>query len=283
MKTTKRKNITQKSLTRKRGRLHNSNSNKVDYAILSAAPEELTFIDESFAENQYNSVKAAGFNFKIYTYKNKKILVTTVGLGTTFAASVIALIDSYFNPEYFFFTGTAGGIKNGLKLCDVVIAEKAFEAEIQGAFVILKNTPFENALYHPLKNEHFPEIYAADEELLAIAKSVNLENITVHQGTVVSSNAFPAPAALFAAIKNRDPYCIDMETSALYQYAWLCKKKVIAFRGISNLLDTDGRDNNIHNSNTEGSAKASAMLLLATLDRLIATQNAATEKEVNIE
>lgn len=36
------------------------------------------------------------------------------------------------------------------------------------------------------------------------------------QGSVVSSNAFPAPKELFEKIKSLNPYSIDMETSAFF-------------------------------------------------------------------
>jgi len=225
-------------------------------------PEELEFFQKTFAQAKTETIMLQGFEFKLYEYNGKRILVAYTGLGTTFAASVATLIHHHFSPEFILLSGTAGGVKSELKLRDVVIVEKAFEAEIQGAFQLLKNTPFESCLTHPLKNQCFPQIYSADEELLQIASSIDFLGLKVHKGTVVSSNTFPAPPELFHKIKNENPYSIDMETSAFYQIAWLLKARALAIRGISNELNPDGTDDKVHESDVKGSAEAAAKALV---------------------
>lgn len=240
---------------------------KVDYAIISAMPEELEFFTEEFSNQHYIEYTVGKFHFKVYDYRNSKILITYSGLGVTFAASALTFIHAYFNPAYVLVSGTAGGIKEGLKLGDVIVAECAFEAEIQNVFKIVKNTPFENCLKHPIKNEYFPACYPADSELLRICNSLNIHHL--YQGTVVSSDVFPAPKELFEEIKSLNPYSIDMETSAFYQTAWLLNIKVLAIRAISNILNPDGTDGKIHESDVEGSAKAAAQVLFAILNASI--------------
>ena len=132
---------------------------KIDIAILSAMPEELEYFQEILLQNQCNNYTINELEFSVYDYKNKKILISHTGFGTTFAASIVTLIHQYFRPGYIFFSGTAGGINPNLKLRDVIIVGKAFEAEIQGAFTLLKGTPFEGCLTHPLKKQIFPPIY----------------------------------------------------------------------------------------------------------------------------
>ncbi|MBA3660215.1 MAG: cupin domain-containing protein [Gammaproteobacteria bacterium] len=243
--------------------------NKIDYAIVSAMPEELEFFINEFAKLEFADVKIGEFEFKIYDYLDNKILIAHTGIGTAFAASVLTLIESYFHPEYFLVSGTAGAIKEGLQLRDVIVVEKAFEAEIQDAFTLLKDTPFEACLKHPIKDEFFPSHYAADPTLLKIFDSLDLKDLNVYKGTLVSSNAFPAPKELFDKIKHFNPYAIDMETSAFYQTAWLLNTKVIAVRGVSNILNPDGTDENVHASDVHGSSLAAASVLLAILNQSI--------------
>lgn len=242
---------------------------KIFCAIFSAMPEELEFFQKTFAQAKTETIVLQGFEFKLYEYSGKRILFAYTGLGTAFAASVATLIHHHFSPEFILLSGTAGGIKSELKLRDVVIVEKAFEAEIQGAFKLLKNTPFESCLVHPLRNQCFPQVYSADEELLQIASSIDFLGLKVHKGTVVSSNTFPAPPELFHKIKKENPYSIDMETSAFYQIAWLLKARALAIRGISNELNPDGTDDKVHESDVKGSAEAAAKALLKILDALI--------------
>lgn len=246
---------------------------KVDYAIISAMPEELDFFMNEFANLNYIEIKIEEFNFVIYDYQDNKILLVHTGMGTAFAASILTLIHLLFQPEYCLISGTAGGAKDGLQLRDVIIAEKAFEAEIQDAFTLLKDTPFESCLKHPVKNKYFPAHYSADPELMNIYNSLNFSDINTYKGTVVSSNAFPAPTNLFEKIKCFDLYSIDMETSAFYQIAWLLNMKVLAVRGISNVLNSDGSDDNIHKSDVKGSSIAAATVTLSILNKSISLRN----------
>ena len=136
---------------------YKTDSNKIYCAIFSAMPEELDYFQKAFANATVETINVQGLEFNIYEYCGKKILISHTGLGTTFAASIATLVHHHFSPEYILLSGTAGGIKSELRLRDVIIADKAFEAEIQGAFKLLKDTPFESCLTHPLKNECFPQ------------------------------------------------------------------------------------------------------------------------------
>lgn len=252
---------------------NNNPKNKVDCAILSAMPEELELFIQEFSNLEFSEINISGFSFKIYDYQNSHVLIAYTGIGMVFAASMFAFIHSHFQPDYFLISGTAGGIKKELRIRDVVVAEKAFEAEIQDVFTLLKNTPFESALNHPIKNKYFPAYYSADPELLSIYDSLDFKNINFYKGTVVSSSAFPAPKELFEKIKRFIPYSIDMETSAFYQIAWLFNARVLAVRGISNILNPDGTDEKIHESDLKGSSLAAATVLLSILNKLILLKN----------
>ena len=255
---------------------------QIHFSILSAMPEELEYFHSILQHNICNVYTVNGFEFKVYDYRNKKILLANTGLGTTFAASVLTLIHHHFHPSYIFFSGTAGAINSSLKLRDVIIVEKAFEAEIQGAFQLLQNTPFEGCLTHPLKQQAFPPIYSADAELLNIASNVSSTDSSIYTGTVVSSNAFPAPQELFDRIKSADPYSIDMETSAIYQVAWLLKLRVIAVRGISNILKHNGTDDKVHESDVRGSSEAAAKVVLKIVDAIVLKYDAEKPIESSI-
>ena len=245
---------------------------KIDFAILSAMPEELEYFQEIFLKSKSEHYTINELEFIVYEYKYKTILLSNTGFGTTFAASVITLIHNYFNPSYMFFSGTAGGINPNLKLRDIIIVDKSFEAEIQGAFKLLKDTPFESCLTHPLNKQVFPPIYFANDELLNIAVNINAHNDNTYTGTSVSSNTFPAPQELFDRIKAENPFSIDMETSAFYQVAWLLKIRALAVRGISNLLNQDGSDDKINESDVKGSSEAAAKVVLEIIDHLLSNE-----------
>ena len=243
-------------------------SQSLKIALFAAMPEELEFLQEKLSAYHYETTEIYNFEFNIYEYDNKKILVACTGIGIAFAAMVTTLVHSHFKPDYMLLTGTAGAIRSGLKIRDVIIIERAFEAEIQPLFTDLEGTPFETSLTHPLNHEFIPSIYQASEELLAITHQVDFSDRSVHTGTAVTSNAFPAPIELFEQIKNADPYSIDMETSAFYQTTWLLRTPALAVRGISNILNQDGTDDKIHESDVKGSAQAAAVVILKIINKL---------------
>jgi predicted cupin superfamily sugar epimerase/nucleoside phosphorylase len=242
---------------------------KIDFAIFSAMPEELEYV-QSFFQVRAERIKVNEFEFLVFNYLNMRILLAHSGLGTTFASSVLTLVHNYFNPKYVLFTGVAGGIDPSLKICDVIIVEQAFEAELQNAHGLLQNTPFESCLLHPLKNSKFPSTYSCDKNLLETARKSNFPaNINLHYGIVATSNNFPAPISLFEDIKIKKAMSIDMETSAFYQVAWLLNIPILAVRGISNLINSNGTDENIAKSDLKGSAKAAGLVLISILENLI--------------
>lgn len=259
---------------------------EISFAILSSLPEELVYITNKFKE-LYTQIEIDGVKFSIFDYKNNKILVSAVGIGTTFAASMLTLIHATFHPKIVIYCGVAGGIDPNLKICDVVIAEKAFEAEIQNIFQTIKNTPFETSLINPAKNLAFPASYLANQDLLtAIKEIIYPPDVKICTGTVVTSNSFPAPKELFPNIKECNAIAIDMETSALYQVAWILNIPIIAIRGISNMLSRDGTDENIDKSDLAGSAEAAGKITLITIDALIKkygiqNQSGVYEREIN--
>jgi predicted cupin superfamily sugar epimerase/nucleoside phosphorylase len=234
--------------------------------------EEIKFFIEKFSQSKCEEISAGLFKFRVFEHQAKKILLANTGLGTTFAASIVTLVNSYFKPSYMFLVGTAGGIRAHIKLRDVVIVEHAFEAEIQGVFASLAGTPFESCLTHPINQKKFPAIYPADAELLNVAMSNTFAGIDVSYGTAVTSNTFPAPLELFEKIKNINPAVIDMETSAFYQVAWLLNVPALSVRGVSNVLNHDGTDDKVHESDVKGSANAAGQALLKIIDSLILKQ-----------
>ncbi len=255
---------------------------KIDFAILSPMPEELEFLEKYFFSYPYRIVEHNGLAFKIYEYNKKYILLSYTGLGTSFAAALATMICHRFNPSYFLLLGTAGGINPKLSIRDVIIVEKAFEAEIQDIFTLLKGTPFESCLTYPLNKKTIPPIFSSDEKLLAVASSIDFENIQVFKGTVVTSNTFPAPKELFEKIKMKSPYAIDMETSAIYQTAqWLLGIPTLAIRAISNILNSDGTDDKINEFDVKGSMERASIVLLKILNKLI-SDTQATEISKNI-
>lgn len=252
-----------------------STVSQVDYAILFPMIDEAEYIRNFFSKYPTEKIKvkiSAGniLEFTVFLYKDKRILLAYTGIGTTSAGIITTLVQLYFRPEFIFLSGTAGGIKENLNLCDVIIATQVFEAEMGDIFAQLTDTPFESALKDPLSNQKLSLFSKSDEELLELAHNIMDDDVTIYFGTIVSSNAFPTPKELFKQIKENGAFCIDMESSAFFRSLELLKiSRGLVIRSISNKINSEGTDENVSNSDLKGSAKAAAETVLKILNALI--------------
>lgn len=237
----------------------------IDFAIYTALSDELTPLKSELAAHRIDTGKISHFDFDIYHYQNKNILLTSTGIGTSFAACTLTLINEHFHPAYHLLMGTAGGVAPHININDVVIIDACYEAEMLQVHQHIAGTPFEACFVHPLKQQKSPDIYPANPALLTLCHKISIPDITIHQGTAVTSNAFPAPKEIYADIKKNNVLSIDMETSAFYQTAWLLDLNVIAVRGISNVLNHEGHDENLTEADLTGSCKNAANVVLAML------------------
>ncbi|MGQ3892598.1 5'-methylthioadenosine/S-adenosylhomocysteine nucleosidase [Legionella sp. CNM-4043-24] len=229
---------------------------KIDCAVFSAMPEELSELERVFSSCPVVCHEHQNLIFRIYDINGFRLLLTPTGIGTVFAGSIITLVHSLFRMDCMLFIGTAGAIHDALKIRDIILVESAFEAESQSMFSALKDTPFESCLTHPLTKEALRPVYAADPDLIALAESSI--DLPIIRGPVVSSNSFPSPKELFPDLKKDGVLSIDMETSAFYQMAWLLGIPSLAVRAVSNQLDHQGDDEHVAESDVAGSIRVAS-------------------------
>lgn len=238
----------------------------VDCAILSAMTEELAVLKDNLKTLKRESFAIGALSFEIFELEGYRILLTPTGVGTGFATIITTLVHAHFNPQCMLFMGTAGAIENGLGIRDIILVESAFEAEAQGMFTALANTPFESCLTHPLTQQKILPVYSAHKDLLAIAATLSAP---VHRGTVVTSNVFPAPKGTFPALRASGALAIDMETSAFYQATTFLQIPSLAIRVVSNKLDNEGNDKDIGSSDIPGSVQVASDYVMQLLKALL--------------
>ncbi|MCH9745059.1 MAG: 5'-methylthioadenosine/S-adenosylhomocysteine nucleosidase [Gammaproteobacteria bacterium] len=228
--------------------------------ILSAFPEEQNYyknnLEVTQAETQIGFVKLTTCRLDSTT-----IYLATTGMGTPNAALTLASLTSTLELDAIFFSGTSGAVQKNLKIGDVVIATEIFDADILSIHDNVIGTPFESALINPNILEKTPRFYPAHPALLACTKEINSSKYNILHGRIASSNHFPSPKNLFEEIKNNNAMVIDMESSAIYQFAWLSKIPTLVVRGVSNTLDEKGDDSDVANSDLNCSDHAAEVVL----------------------
>ena len=194
--------------------------------IIGAMPSELKDI-QSVQENA--TVKEiAGYSFHENMHGANKIVTACCGIGKVNAAICTQVMIDRFGVDCIINTGIAGGMKQGIKVLEVVISSSVLPHDLDAHF--LKDYP------------PFCAEFNADENLQTLAKTVCDEmGIVTHSGRIISGDAFITDSTVKATlIGAHNPYAVDMETAAVGQCAWRNQIPFVSIRCISDLADDDG-------------------------------------------
>lgn len=207
-----------------------------DTILLPGDPLRAKYIAENFLQNVicYNEVRGMyGFTG---TYKGKKISVQGTGMGVP-SISIYAneLITSY-NVEKLIRIGTAGSIREDVKVRDVVMAMSACHDSN------INSTRFPNMTYSPTGNF----------ELLKNAYDIaTSRNLNTKVGSVLTTDSFYQDD--FNHWKKWADFgclAIEMETAALYTLAAKHNKKALSLLTISDSLVTGEETSSLERQTT---------------------------------
>ena len=201
-------------------------------------PLRAKYVADHYLENPvcFNSVR----NMLGYTgtYHGRKISVMGSGMGIPSMGIYAAELFNQFGVEAIIRIGSAGGLTDGVKLRDVVIAMAASTNSNYGAAYGLPG------FFAP----------AADYGMLAdsveAAKKLGVNAVV---GTVYSSDFFYYPQPdLNAKLRDLGHLAVEMETAGLYWTASACRKKALSILTISDhiftgdALSAEDRQNSFH-------------------------------------
>src|SRR5512141_470113 len=158
------------------------------------------------------------------TYKGKPISVQTSGIGTP-SFSIVMEELLMLGVKRFIRTGTCGGVGQGLKTGDVVVATAA--------------VPMDGATRTYLHGDPFAP--TADFELTrALIDVAVAKGIDPHPGVVQSVDVFYNPDSDYAAkMRGRGVIAVEMEAAALFYLAMREQGKGNAVRGACILTVSD--------------------------------------------
>ena len=189
-----------------------------------------------------------------------RVLLVTCGIGLVNAASAATLALHGSGARVVLSAGSAGGMGLDVRVGDVVVGAStvygAADARVFG--YALGQVP------------GMPARFDADPGLLAAAGGVDTGGLTVHTGTILSSDVF-VDAERVVAMREAFPDALacDMESTALAHTAHLAGVPFLSVRGISDLCGPiAGVDFSAH---VDDAAERSATVVLGLLDAVLAT------------
>jgi adenosylhomocysteine nucleosidase len=196
-------------------------------AIVSAMHEELRALLPLMQAVQ--RVDRAGRAFHCGTLHGRPVVVVLSGIGKVAAATTVALLASEFGPAALLFTGVAGGLAEGVRVGDLVLARELlqhdmdasplfprYEVPLTGRSRFAADAAFSDRLGAAARRA-----VADPARTLAAAHLAEFGIVAprLHEGLVVSGDRFVATAAESDALRTAlpDALAVEMEGAAVAQ------------------------------------------------------------------
>ena len=181
-------------------------------------------------------VKHSQFTFYKGELFKKSVVIAKSGVGKVAGAVCTQIMIDKFNPDYIINTGVAGGLKTGMEIGEIVIANRLvqhdFDASVLGyskGYICNGINPKEPTYFYPDKD--LVEKFEASLK----EKAPELKH---HIGTIASGDMFVSSNEKKKEIKDLfDAYAVEMEGAAIAHTATLNNLPFVILRAISDLAD----------------------------------------------
>ena len=201
---------------------------KYDIGIIGAMPEEVEGLT-SMLENR-EETERMGIVFHTGELFGRKVVIAQCGVGKVFAAACASAMILNFSPSLIINTGVGGGLKSGIRVCDIVIGEKLCQHDMDTSPI---GDP--KGLISGINMIYFE----SDKRAAEIACRAASENgISCHLGTIASGDQFVATSEQKTRIISEFSADVcEMEGAAIAQVAYIGKTPFTVIRAISDGAD----------------------------------------------
>lgn len=200
-------------------------------AIIAAMQPELDYLLEQL-DNRQDSV-AGAVHFHQGEIKGVRVILALSGIGKVNAALTTSVIIERFAPDYVINTGSAGGLKAGIQIGDVVVGNEVAHHDVDA-------TVFG---YVPGQVPQLPPRFFANQHLIDAAKQAAqvFTGAEIHTGLIVSGDQFIGTAEQNRLIKENfaDVVAVEMEAAAIAQTCHQLNVPFVIIRAISDNGDVN--------------------------------------------
>jgi len=206
--------------------------------IIAAMENELKLLCETMGE--YETHKTGGFEFYTGKIEGRDTVLLCCGIGKVNAAVGCALLIQQFKPECVINTGSAGGIKEDLKVGDAIISSGLVYHDVDV-------TAFN---YAPGQLPHQPRIFPVSEKLIKLAETAVNElkkekllpdSFNYCQGIIGSGDVFLYEPERIAEVHSTFPdiAAVEMEGAAIAHCCHLFSVPALVIRALSDVAGTE--------------------------------------------
>ena len=215
--------------------------------VVAAMHPELAAVLERLPDEQRQRV--AGRDFWVGHWHAHEVVAVLSGVGKVAAATTATLLIERFGVDALLFTGTAGGLGDGVRVGDLVLAGEFLQHDTDASPLFPR---FEVPLYGRARFATdaalSARLGAAARQVLARASDTlgahavaefALHAPAVHRGLVVSGDRFVATSAESAALRQALPeaLAVEMEGAAVAQVCHDYGLPFAALRTVSDRAD----------------------------------------------
>ncbi|CAM2801880.1 5'-methylthioadenosine/adenosylhomocysteine nucleosidase [Dellaglioa algida] len=200
------------------------------YGILCAMEEEIISLRSHLEDRTDKEI--GGISFYTGQINKHKVVLVRSGIGKVQAGMTTGLLIAEFGVTAVINSGSAGGIGQGLKIGDVVLATDVAYHDVDA-------TAFG---YEIGQLPQQPAKYSADIDLnAAITKAAQENNLSIKPGLIVTGDQFIASQEQTDAILNHFPtaLCSEMESAAVGQAAYQFGVPFTIVRAMSDVADEE--------------------------------------------
>lgn len=225
--------------------------------IIAAMEEELKLLVENLGDKTEHDV--LGNTYYEGKLGNHQVFLVQSGIGKVMSAMSVAILSDHFGVDAVINTGSAGAVAPGLKIGDVVVADKLVYHDVD---VTAFGYDYGQMVAQPLYFESDQNFVKTFEQVLTEA------NIDSKIGLIATGDSFIAGQDKIDAIKARFPevQAVEMEGAAIAQAAHNLHKPFIVVRAMSDTATHDA--NIIFDEFILEAGKQSAKILMTFLEKL---------------
>jgi adenosylhomocysteine nucleosidase len=206
--------------------------------IIAAMEKELSLLCETMGK--FTTQKTGGFEFYTGKIEGQDVTLLCCGIGKVNAAVGCALLIHLFKPVCVINTGSAGGIKPGLKVGDAIISTG----------LIYHDVDVTGFNYLPGQLPRQPQIFAADEGLVKLAETsvdelkkekILPESFNHCRGIIGSGDIFMHEPEKIEKLRKVFPdiAAVEMEGAAIAHCCALFSVPVLVIRALSDVAGTE--------------------------------------------
>jgi adenosylhomocysteine nucleosidase len=216
-------------------------------AIVSAMHEELRALLPALVDPRTHTLGKRRFHHG--TLEGRQVVLALSGIGKVAAATTATLLLAEFDAEALLFTGVAGGIGNGVRVGDIVVARQLLQHDMDASPLFPRyEVPLTGRSRFDADGALSDSLAATAGRCLAHAEQTigrsHLDDFGIvaprlHQGLVVSGDRFVATAAESRALAAALPQAlaVEMEGAAVAQVCADFDRPFAVLRTVSDRAD----------------------------------------------